>query len=362
MAVYERNGIWKVGYINDEGKRKDISFGRGEEAMEEARKFNELVKSRHLANKNAQNSNTVSVPTPLKQITLKDLCNEYLEHMTVSGRTKNHINSMRAIFFGIALPYFGESILINDIDYSQHILPFINMLKTESSFYGHARTPRTINHYANYMISLFNYAVERGYLISNPMKLWKKLKVVRKERELTLEDTFKIMRYAAPHVKWAMEVAYHLGVRPGPCELFNLTWDDVDFTKKHVHIYASKTNTHRYIPISDSFRDRLKEKNNESETNYIIEYKGKKVKTISRAFRYACKQAGISYPVRMYDLRHLFATLMMNSGADLAAVSKLMGHARISTTADNYYESRGEEMVKAIKGLPEIPSGYLTSN
>ena len=39
----------------------------------------------------------------------------------------------------------------------------------------------------------------------------------------------------------------------------------------------------------------------------------------------------------MYDLRHLFATTLLNKGADLAAVSKLMGHSTVKLTADTYY-------------------------
>ncbi|MCR5813532.1 MAG: tyrosine-type recombinase/integrase [Desulfovibrio sp.] len=87
----------------------------------------------------------------------------------------------------------------------------------------------------------------------------------------------------------------------------------------------------------------------------MVEYEGKPVKSVKRAFDRACERAGITYPVRMYDLRHLFATMMLNAGADLAAVSKLMGHSRVSTTANSYYESRSEEMKKAVSLLPKMP-------
>ena len=62
-----------------------------------------------------------------------------------------------------------------------------------------------------------------------------------------------------------------------------------------------------------------------------------------------------TYPVRMYDFRHLFATMMLNKGADLAAVSKLMGHAKITTTANVYYETRSSEMKRAVSLLPQLP-------
>jgi integrase len=39
---------------------------------------------------------------------------------------------------------------------------------------------------------------------------------------------------------------------------------------------------------------------------------------------------------RFHDLRHAFATLMIESGEDLGVVSRILGHADLATTADVY--------------------------
>ena len=56
----------------------------------------------------------------------------------------------------------------------------------------------------------------------------------------------------------------------------------------------------------------------------------------------------------MYDLRHLFATYMLSNGADLAAVSKLMGHSKVTQTANTYYQYLKGEKEKAIGLLPQL--------
>ena len=56
----------------------------------------------------------------------------------------------------------------------------------------------------------------------------------------------------------------------------------------------------------------------------------------------------------MYDLRHLFATSLLNAGASIGSVSRLMGHARISTTVNVYYQVKQEELERAMSILPKL--------
>jgi integrase len=48
------------------------------------------------------------------------------------------------------------------------------------------------------------------------------------------------------------------------------------------------------------------------------------------------KRAGIPGRLRVHDLRHSYASLALSRGASLAAVSRALGHQRISTTLDMY--------------------------
>lgn len=56
---------------------------------------------------------------------------------------------------------------------------------------------------------------------------------------------------------------------------------------------------------------------------------------VTRGFQAALERAGLPRQ-RFHDLRHAFATLMIEDGEDLAVVSRILGHADLRTTADTY--------------------------
>jgi integrase len=59
-------------------------------------------------------------------------------------------------------------------------------------------------------------------------------------------------------------------------------------------------------------------------------------------------------PLTFHGLRHCAASLMLASGADIAVVSKLMGHASIAITADVYGHLVGTIAQKAVDGAANL--------
>jgi integrase len=58
-------------------------------------------------------------------------------------------------------------------------------------------------------------------------------------------------------------------------------------------------------------------------------------RNVNRAWEQVCERAGVP-PVRVHDLRHTMATLMLRQGVDLAVVQRMLRHTRRATTADVY--------------------------
>ena len=388
MGVYQRDGRFMV-YWHEEGKRRDKSFGRGEVARLQAEAF-DLAIQEAKANLNvpvqeeqvveavadpithqgepgtgpgeiqaemplATSVATVAaVAVPAKGVTFGQLSMMYLDHLRVSGRTPKHIanleNLLKSMFFDI----LGRDTLVEGMTYLKDIVPFIKEMQGISHQTKRPRSQSCVNRYCDYLDAIFNFGIEMELISRNPMKGRKKAKEKPRDVQVGVDDLRRIMEQAEPHVRWAMEVCFNLGTRPGPSELLALRWEHVDFEKSTVRIYATKTKSFRTVPVTTAFLERLRLMRGSSESGYIIDYKGKPVTTIRRGFNTACDLAGIKVPVRMYDLRHLFATTMLANGADLAAVSKLMGHSTVKMTADVYYHYLEGEKERAVSKLPSL--------
>ena len=58
-------------------------------------------------------------------------------------------------------------------------------------------------------------------------------------------------------------------------------------------------------------------------------------RNVTHALQVALARAGLPRQ-RFHDLRHAYATLMLEDGEELAVISRSLGHANLSTTADVY--------------------------
>ncbi|WP_459933968.1 tyrosine-type recombinase/integrase [Fundidesulfovibrio butyratiphilus] len=380
MSVYQRDGRYMV-YYKEDGKRRDKSFGRGETARQQAEAFDQavrqakeqgatlpdpsgfIVESSGQQQQSEEDSGENSedpgpAPRRVKDrgggITFGELSKLYLNHLRVSGRTDKHIVTVAGLLKNLFFDVLGRDAPVESMTYLDDVVPFIRHMQGVSEHTRKPRSQTSVNRYCDYVDAIFNFGVEMGLTTVNPMKGRKKAREQPRDVRIGIEDVKRIMEAAEPHVRWAMEVCFNLGTRPGRSELLSLRWDHVDFTKSMVRIYATKTKTFRSVPVTAAFLDRLREMKAQSQSSYLIEYRGKPVTSIRKSFHTACDLAGIKVPVRMYDLRHLFATTMLSNGADLAAVSKLMGHSTVKMTADVYYHYLEGEKERAVSKLPSL--------
>jgi integrase len=76
---------------------------------------------------------------------------------------------------------------------------------------------------------------------------------------------------------------------------------------------------------------------------------------VTRLFQKLCERAGDQLPrMTFHGLRHCAASLMLASGADIAVVSKLLGHSSIAITADVYGRLIGTVASDAVNGAANL--------
>lgn len=220
---------------------------------------------------------------------------------------------------------------------------------------GHALSPVTVNRYLSYLKVLMNYGVQRGCLEKNPLASWRKVKEQPREMHITEDDLRLIYENAAPHLKWIITCMTNLGCRPGPSELFSITWADFDWEGLQVRVQCGKTRGEkRWVPITEHFAQLCQEQQKGAKTAYLCEYRGEPIIKIRRAFTTALKKANVTYRASLYDLRHLYATTLLRKGADIKSVSEILGHKNTQMTLNVYHHAMPEEKRRAVQFVPSV--------
>lgn len=335
-----KDGRWIVVFYDSQGRqRQKGGFGRGRKAWEQADAWDKQWKADKAAGREVQ-------PPRLDGAYIDDLAQHYLDHLKAIGRSKRFREEMAALFNGHITPILAS----RPVD----MLTYADMAPVVAHFENRGCHQHTINRYLRYMRTIFRHGIEHELTKVNPLSRWKAPKEPKQHLRLTVDALERIMEHAPDHLRWALVVAYNLGCRPGETELFALRWEHVDWQEGAVWIPGTKTmGSRRSVPISKEFQAQLWERKARSKAGFVLEYEGHQVRDIKRSWATACRNAQVE-GARLYDIRHLFASTLLSQGADLAAVSALLGHQNISTTQQAYYHLFRNEKTRAVGLLPRI--------
>jgi integrase len=208
--------------------------------------------------------------------------------------------------------------------------------------------PGTINRELVFLKTLFNKAVEWGRLESSPVANVKKFREPSfKERILNASEMVRLLDISNSHLKPILIVALNTGMRRG--EILSLKWENVNLSKRHIHIEDSKSGKSRDIPMNNAVVEALSQYNKYVFHNPVT---GGPLKSIKSSFRTACRRAEIK-GLRFHDLRHTSATRMVEAGVDLVTVSRMLGHSTIQMTM-RYAHPTPENMRLAVEKLGEF--------
>jgi integrase len=116
-------------------------------------------------------------------------------------------------------------------------------------------------------------------------------------------------------------------------EVLDAKWEDFDFDRRLWRIPTTKLGKPRHVPISDGVLALLGRVPRTAGISYVFANPAtaKPYVTIFSSWSTARNLAGLS-DVRLHDLRHSFASLLINNGRSLYEVQRILGHTQIKTT------------------------------
>lgn len=210
---------------------------------------------------------------------------------------------------------------------------------------------------------MFNKAKDWGYMQSNPAEKvgFFSEKEFIKERILSEDEECLLLASSPVHLKRIIFTALNTGMRRA--ELLTLRWEDVDLEKRLIRLAHTKSGKIRVIPIGPDLllllMD-LRKKANGSWHVFVNARTGTSYRDIKRAFQTACEKARVE-SLRFHDLRHTFASRLVERGVDIVTVKELLGHSTIRMT-ERYTHSRMDLKRNAVERLssksPESPPGH----
>tara|TARA_B100000497_G_C7591764_1_gene355836 strand:+ start:33 stop:947 length:915 start_codon:yes stop_codon:yes gene_type:complete len=194
----------------------------------------------------------------------------------------------------------------------------------------------------------YDYLILEELIEINPMKNIETPKIgVHLPTTLTLKEIDKMISNIKLTSKTGIrnvaiiELLYSCGLRVS--ELVNLKVSDLFFKESLIKV-TGKGNKERFVPISvlsqeyinnylNEIRQHHKIKKNFEDTLFLNE----RGTNLSRNMIFIIinklkKQSNINKKIGPHTLRHSFATHLIENGADLITIQKMMGHESITTT------------------------------
>jgi integrase len=219
--------------------------------------------------------------------------------------------------------------------------------------------PATVNRELTLLKHMFTKAVEWKRLLANPLRGVRSLNVpARVERILELGEEIRLLAACdcvrSRLLRPVVILALNTGMRRG--ELLSLRWEQIDLIQRSIRVLNGKTNSsERSIPMNSTVFDLVSDLARNKKSNLVFPSNrkiGERFLDLKKGFKRAVQLAGLR-KIRFHDLRHTFATRLIQSRADIITVQHLLGHAKISMTA-RYAHSPNHAKIAAVSRLDKL--------
>lgn len=295
-------------------------------------------------------------PEPGEGWTFKDLADKYMTEYSAVNKAASTHKRDKSLFKNL-LGTFG------DYGLTEITSAMISDYKVKRRREG--ASARTSNYELTVMSHAFNMAMREWELAKdNPVKR------VRKDREnnrierwLSLAEERRLLD-ASP--RWLQDIivfAINTGMRQS--EILDLKWGQVDRDRRTLTIFEQKNRCVDTLPLNYTVMQLLEARwrDDAEPGDYVFpntrdERKGNIL--LLKAFHTALRKSGVQN-FRFHDLRHTFATRLVQAGVDLYSVQKL-GRWKTTSMVQRYAHHHTETLRNAIEVMDGIGDGRQISH
>ena len=216
---------------------------------------------------------------------------------------------------------------------------------------------RSINRKLSSLRSFYLYLLKIGEIQVSPLETIPSLKFYAEKQipisEEEMENLGEILEKESGNSleKLIIETLYQTGMRKS--EFCNILLEQVDFSKSEIFV-KGKGNKQRVVPISENLLKQMREymvirkPNEDSGIYFFVRENGKK---LSEKFVYSVVNRYLSLITLKkkkspHILRHSFATHVLNNGAEISKVKKILGHSSLAST--QVYTNGNIEQLKRV--------------
>ncbi len=309
------NGIYYVAY-DDKGRTKRVSTGAKlkQDALSFLRNFNEELKRRE---------GEKTAPVSLREFT-----EQFLRYSETVHTVKT--NNAFKVTFGMLERHFGE-VKLTDLTTGKLERFFTKRIK-EASVYAARRD------YIN-LSSAFNKAVRDKQLTETPCHGIGKIRIPEKLPLFFSPDEFQVLLAVIDKsdIRDLVEFACYTGLRQ--MELLTLRWEQIRLSDAMLILdnrtHTTKSKRIRTVPLNRKAQDILIRRKQISETEIVFTLKHRPVSQgyITKLFKRYVLRAKLNPTLSFHNLRHTFASWLVQRGVSIYEVSKLLGHSSVNVTA-----------------------------
>jgi integrase len=216
----------------------------------------------------------------------------------------------------------------------------------------------TINQKLAVLSRVFSLAVENGYVSQNPVSKVRRLREPEKrERVMSPSEETSIREVLAADTARYHDLAdfFTLATNTGmrACEIVGLRFSEVDFERLEINLPAERTKEAKpkTIPINRTVFEvlnRVKSDCGGAERVFPGEFTYQRASSL---WREVCKAAGV-VGLRVHDLRHTFASRLLEAGVRETDINRLLGHSSLRMTA-RYTHSSEQSRKQAVEALSQ---------